>query len=116
MRVLSHLREYSKVLLRNYCLHASQILEGVLFGANTCCACTYTRANTGKNSGELFMYWFRARGYFSEFLMSDVMYFALTMVCELIFWQSSSGRCMPGCLPSAWNTKITLHQLLEINS
>ena len=33
------------------------------------------------------------------------------MVCELICWRCNSRRSMTGYLPSAWNTKITLHQL-----
>ena len=37
------------------------------------------------------------------------------MVCELVSQQCNSGRCVLGCLTSAWNTKITLHQSLGIN-
>ena len=37
------------------------------------------------------------------------------MVCELIPRRCNSGRCMVGRLTSAWNTKITLHQLFGIN-
>ena len=32
------------------------------------------------------------------------------MVCELTYRRCNSGWCMTGVLPSAWNTKITLHQ------
>ena len=60
----SHLREYRKIILRVHFPHVSQILEGVHFGANTCRACIRTRAIRRENNpGELFMYWFRARGY-----------------------------------------------------
>ena len=58
----SHSREYRKIHLRDHFPHISQILEGIDFGANTCRACIHTRANTGRFPGELFMYWFRARG------------------------------------------------------
>ena len=57
-----HSREYRKLFLREHFPHVSQILEGLHLGANTCRACIRTRANTGKIPGELFMYWFRARG------------------------------------------------------
>ena len=50
--------------------------------------------------------------YFSELIMPDVMYFSSIMVCEII---SQQCQCMLGCLTSAWNTKITLHQSLGIN-
>ena len=59
----SHSRECRKIVLRDHFPHISQILEGLHFGANTFCARIRTRANTGKNPGELFMYWFRARAY-----------------------------------------------------
>ena len=59
----SHSREYRKIFLANHFPQISQILEGIHFGANTCRACICTRANAGKIPGELFMYWFRARGY-----------------------------------------------------
>ena len=42
--------------------------------------------------------------YFSELIMSDVMsLFRSIMVCERIFRRCNSGRCMIGCLPSAWH-------------
>ena len=57
----SHAREHSETLLRNYFPHICQILGGIHFGAKRCRACTPKRIQ--KKSGELFMYWFRARGY-----------------------------------------------------
>ena len=63
----SHPREYRNIFLRDHSPHISQINEGIHSGANTCRACIRTRANTGKNPGELFMYWFRARGCFTMF-------------------------------------------------
>ena len=58
----SHSRECRKIFLRDHFSHISQIVEGIHFGANTCRACIRTRANAGKYSWQLFMYWFRARG------------------------------------------------------
>ena len=41
----------------------SQILEGIHFGANTCCAVFAPARIQEKNPGELCKCWFRARGY-----------------------------------------------------
>ena len=61
----SHSHEYRKIFWGNRFPRISQILEGIHFGAHTCRACIHTRANTEeKIPGELFMYWFRARGYY----------------------------------------------------
>ena len=54
--------------------------------------------------------------YFSELIMSDVMESVTSiMVCESMSWQCNSGRRLPGCLPGAWITKITLHQSLGMS-
>ena len=47
------------------CQYIDIFWGGINFGANTCGACIRTRAYTGKFPGELFMYWLRAKEYFS---------------------------------------------------
>ena len=64
----SHSREYRKICLRNHSPHIGQILEGIHFGGNTP---TRIQENI---PGELFMYWFRARGYcYADFYNSQAL-------------------------------------------
>ena len=45
-----------------------------------------------------------------NYVWCNVIVFASIMVFELIDRRYKSGWCTTGYLPSAWNTKITLHQ------
>ena len=52
-------RATTEIFLRNHSPQNSQIPEATRLGANACHACMPTCTNTGKNDGELFMYWCR---------------------------------------------------------
>ena len=93
------LTRIQKIHLRANSPHVSQILEGIHLGANACRACIRTRANTGKKPGELFMSWFRARGYFH----------GLSCVCSCPMRQSChKSRCM-SCILSSQRLAWVIH-------
>ena len=99
--------------------NTSALTSSLLFWGNSTCKILEHLEQTFCRHRVAFPYhltdnYYIASRYFSELITFDELLTSI-MVCEIISWRCKSGRCMPSCLPSGWDSAITLHQSFGVS-